>query len=390
MTTIDSILPHLNQNIKVIEPLIPKKDKRILVSLAKQTQSGVFLTQNQATLLVKILKENLNAVRSLFQDIEMIISENLWSKEFRVIQKIRKISIDSENPQYFSVEFSFNTRIKEKIVKLIPQVEGQSLTRGSKYLFLLNERNIDTIVSNFLRENFEIDEKILDFYQEIEKVKLADVRPFEILSTDNEKFKKTVENRIGTISRENLLFLQDRKIRYQYEISEKNEGKSLTAKIANRTSRRIYANPQEISFIELVKSLKELNRLPLMLIFEGHTSDKDKKTLKLLENAVSTLSLGDDIGIYFRYDKEEDKGNFNQEIAVLGYNKNLGEHTVIAGISNNKLPKFMLKSGWKPQTVITFTNSFRANKASVYCSDVDLVVYYTGTQPLDEKIHVLL
>ena len=390
MTTIDSILPHLNQNIKVIEPLIPKKDKRILVSLAKQIQSGVFLTENQGKLFVKILKENINAVRCVFQDIEMIISENLWSKDFRVIQKVRKISIDSENPTYFSVEFSFNTRIKEKIVKLIPQVEGQTLTKGSKYLFLLNERNIDIIVSNFLRENFEIDEKILNFYQEIEKVKLSSGRPFEIFSTENEKFKKIVENAVGTISTENIVLLQDRKIRYQYKIDEKISENSMAAKIANRSSRRIYANPQEIPFLELVSSLKELNRLPLMIVFEGHTPEKDKKTLKLVENAATTLELGDEIGVYFRYDKEDDKANFNQEIALLGYNKNLGEKTVIAGISNNKLPKFMLKTGWKPQTVITFTNSFRANKASIYCMDVDLVIYYTGTQPLDEKIHVLL
>ena len=109
-----------------------------------------------------------------------------------------------------------------------------------------------------------------------------------------------------------------------------------------------------------------------------------------MENVVSMLNLGNEVGIYFRYDKENDSANFNQEVALLGYNKNLGDSTVIAGISNNKLPKFMLKSGWKPQTVISFTNSFRANKASVYCMDVDLVIYYTSTQPLDEKIHVLM
>jgi hypothetical protein len=390
MTTIDSILPHINQNIKVIEPLIPKKDKRILVSLAKQTSSGVFLTENQAKLLTKILKENINAVRSLFQDIETTISDNLWSQGFRIVKKIRKISIDSENPTYFSVEFNFNTKLKEKITKILSGMSGQVLSKGSKYLFLLNEQNVYLAVSTFFRENFEIDEKIMNFYQEIEKVKSDTSHPFEIFSTKQEKLKKSVIKDVVFIAPENLLMLQDRKIRYQYEISEKIEENTLAAKIANRASRRIYADPQEIPFLELVSSLKELNRLPLMIIFEGHTSEKDKRTLKLVENAVSTLNLGDEIGIYFRYDKENDSANFNQEVALLGYNKNLGDSTVIAGISNNKLPKFMLKSGWKPQTVISFTNSFRANKASVYCMDVDLVIYYTGTQPLDEKIHVLL
>lgn len=390
MNTIDNFLPQINQNIKLLEPHIPRRDKRILVSLAKQLSSGVFLTENQAKLLVKILKENLSAVKSVIADIEQAISENLWSKDFRVVQKIRKIQLDNEYPGRFLVEFSFNTRLKEKISKLPSVLEGQMFTKGAKYFVVFNENNIFHVVSTFLKDNFEIDQKIMDFYEEIVDIKKSTTNPFEIFSTQHEKLKRNVENDVGSISSDNLLLLQDRKIRYQYEISEKFEGNSLVAKIANRESRKIYASPQEISFVDLVKSLKDLNRLPLLVIFEGHSSEKDLKILKLVENAINSLELGEEHGIYFRYDKKDDNANFNQNIALLGYNKNLGSSTVIAGITNNKLPKFMIKSGWKPNAVITFTNSFRANKASVYCMDVDLIIYYTGTQPLDEKIHVLL
>ena len=390
MPAIDSILPHLIRNIKVIEPLIAKKDKLILVSLSKQVTNGVFLTEKQANLLVKILNENISAVKLLVQDIDWIIFENSWSKSFRVVQSVRKISLSPENSSYFSVEFSFNTKLKEKFSKLFSLVDRQVIHSGAKYQFFLSERNIDLVVSTFLKNNFEIDQEILDLYREIKKIKKASGNPFEIFSTKNEKLKKIVENDVGPISKENVLLLQDRKIRHQYQIFEKNEENSLSAKIANRSSRRIYINPQEVTFLELVRSLKDLQRLPLLVVFEGHTPEKDKKTLKLVENSVTSLELGEEIGIYFRYNKNADKVYFNQEIAELGYNKNLGEQTVIAGISNNKLPKFMIKSGWKPQSVITFTNSFRANKASVYCTDVDLVVYYTNTQPLDKKIHALV
>ena len=390
MNTIDNLLPHLVQHIKAIEPLIPKKDKRILVSLAKQLTSGIFLTENQAKLLVKILKENLTAVRSVFQDVEQTITENLWSKEFRVVQKIRKIYIDEEFTNRFTVEFSFNTRLKEKITKLNSVVEGQLFSKGPKYVFMLTEANVFNVVDAFSREHFEIDEKITEIYREVEKIKKNTPNPFDIFSTMHEKLKKSVLSDAGPIDNENLVLLQDRKIRYQYEITEKIAENSLAAAIANRTSRKIYVDPQEKTFLELAQALNELKRLPLLIIFEGHGSAKDKRTLKLVENTVNTLNLGTEIGIYFRYDKADDAENFNQEIAVLGYNKNLGPSTVIAGISNNKLPKFMVKTGWKPQSVISFTNSFRANKTSVYCNDVDLVIYYTNTQPLDEKIHALL
>jgi hypothetical protein len=390
MQTIDGVLPHLNQNIKLIEPLIPKKDKRIIVSLAKQLQSGVFLTENQGKLLVKILNENISVVQPLLQNIKQTLSSNTWSKEFRVIQKVRKISIDPLSPDRFFVEFNFNTRLKDKLVKNYALIEGQVSTKGTINYFLLTENNIFLLVSLFINDGFEIDEKIMDFYRNIVEIKTSTKSPFDIFSTSNEKLKKAATEDVKILTRENLLLLQDRKIRYQYEISEQIEKKTLTEKIAHRANRRIYINPQEIPFVELVRSLVELNRFPLMLVFEGSSSEKDKNVLTLIENAVSELALTRDIGVYFRYDKEADSAGFNQEIAKLSYNKNLSGTTVIAGITNTKLPKFMIKTGWKPQTVVTFTNSFRANRTSVYCTDVDLVVYYTGTQPLDDKIHAFL
>jgi hypothetical protein len=152
----------------------------------------------------------------------------------------------------------------------------------------------------------------------------------------------------------------------------------------------VYVNPQHVSFEDLAKSLHQLNRFPALIIFEGHSPEKDTNVLLMIEAAIKTCGLTGDVGIYFRHDKSSDIQNFNHAIAERGYNKNLGDSTIIAGISNNKLPKFMIKNHWKPKTVISFTNSFRSNKSSVYCSDVDLVVYHTNTQPLDKEVHALL
>lgn len=388
MNHIDSILPHLSQHIKLIEPLIPKKDKRILVSLAKQVNGGTFLTENQAKLMVKIFKENLPAMRTLFQDIEETISENSWSKKFRVVQKIRKIYINPDNPNYFSVEFSFNTRLREKIAKIFPDTWGLHSSKGSsRHSFLLTEHNVDIVISNFLKDDFDIEQSLLDFYREITGVKSAAENPFKIFSTTHERLKSSVIKDVGIIESANLMKLQDRKIRFQYSVDDVLSSTSLAAKIANRTSRMTYLSPKTASFVELVSSLKELERLPLLIIFDGANSEKDKATLKLIEHAVTTLDLGTDIGVYFRYDKPDDAANFNQEISTLKYNKNLSNSTTIAGISNTKFPKFMLELGWKPRAVISFTNSFRANRASVYCTDVDLIIYYTAEQPFSNMLY---
>ena len=56
---------------------------------------------------------------------------------------------------------------------------------------------------------------------------------------------------------------------------------------------------------------------------------------------------------------------------------------MVAGISNNKIPKFFIKTKWYPETVISFTNSFKNNKAVVYCDKVDLIIYYCDNCPMN-------
>jgi hypothetical protein len=59
MITIDSVLTELFQlGIDKLDTRISNRDKKVLISLAKQMAVGQFLTENQSTLLIKIFKEN--------------------------------------------------------------------------------------------------------------------------------------------------------------------------------------------------------------------------------------------------------------------------------------------------------------------------------------------
>jgi hypothetical protein len=390
MSTIDSLLPLIASNIKTVEHVIPKKDKRILLSMAKQLTVGVFLTENQGNLLIKIIKENITPMTTVIPDVENTIEEPTWSKSFREVNRFKKIFISSEFPNSFVVEFSFNTRLRDKISQANQRLRGNILSLGSKYVITLTEENLSLIADLFQNDGFDVDPKISDFLQEIEEIKKNTKNPFDIFDLKSEKVKSAVEQELRIDDLTNLRLLQDRKIRYQYKNHQKIPEFSLEDQIANREGRKIFIHSEQTGFTQVVDALKKLNRLPAMLIFEGHNSVKDKKYLKLVENAVKELGIGNDIGIYFRYNKENDKEEFNHTISSLGYNKDLTGATAIAGISNNKIPKFMIKSGWKPQTVISFTSSFKSNKSYVYCSDVDLIIYYGNSQPLDEEVNAIL
>jgi hypothetical protein len=380
---IDNVNP-LKFDFDVFQP----KDRKILISFRAQLTQNVFFTERQANLLVKILKENKNRIESHVPNIEPALNDVKWSQSFRIVKKIREVFIENSNSLPLTVKFNFDRAIRDKVQMLSSRVEGKFLSiSSSEYRFSLNENNVMLLVSTLGPYKFNFDEKIQKIYQEIEKIRKNADTMFNVFSIDNPKIIKSIENDIGLISADNLLLLQDRKFRYQYKISEKIEGNSLSAKIAQRDSVKIFINKDQYTLSETIKSLVDLKRLPVLLIFEGHSNLANKNCLDLLNHALDNNDITDQIGIYFRFDSNDDHHGFNKKINELGYNKILSDQSQIVGIANNKLPKFMLKSPWRPKTVISFTNNFKSNKASVFSNMADLVIYYNTVKPLYGNIY---
>lgn len=389
MNTIDSILPIISSNIKHLERNLSKKDKRILVSFIKQVGNGYFFTENQAKLFVKIIKENINEIKLLLPDVSDYLEQNLWSKKFREIKKVRKISLSTQYPENFVVEFNFNQQLKEKMQKIMFSASG-CFTFGTKYFVPLTEENIFSVISTFEPEKFEIDEKLMKFFEEIKKIKSEGTTRFNIFQLENEKLKRIIENDAGAITKENVLMLHDRKFRYQYQIFEENHENSITSKIAFRENKNVFMKSNDFSLVDIIGSLKDLKRLPILFVFNGHSAKFDRKNLEIMKNALEFHGIDSDVGIYFRYDKKDDLEDFNNEVANLKYNKVLSDTTTVVGVSGNKLPKFMLNLKWKPKSIISFTNNFHRNKSAVYFSDVDLTIYYGASMPITDKVHVLV
>lgn len=391
MTTVDYLLKHIYQNIKIIDKLISTKDKKIITSLSNQLDQGNFLTENQAKLLVKILIENIDHISLIDATSQEIINNNHWTHQFRVIHQVRKIYLSNSIPPSIKIEFTYDKRIRTKLSNLNKSLQGNLVANGPRhYATSFSEKNIYTLVDEFKNDGFEIDEKIMDFYHEISEILKNNKSPFYVFSLENENLKKVIEDDVGPITIDNLLLLHDRKFRYQYAITEKITEKNLKNSIAQRTTPKVFVNSQKFNLHELLSSLKELHRLPLLVVFDGHDAKNDQKMLNLLADAMLQTNIDNQTGIYFRFSQEGDGNGFNKIIKDLKYNQPLTEVTTIAGIANNKIPKFMVKTGWKPKTVISFIPGFKNNKSSVYFSDVDLTVYYGDKKPLAGDIDVIV
>lgn len=391
MITTDQLLVDLyNSGIEHVDKSVPLKDKKILSSLARQVLHGNFLTENQANLLVKIFKENQSYLQLNDDANNLLITTPTWSKEFRIIEQVKKIYfINSAEPKLV-VEFTYNKKIKEILSNLSKKIQGAMQVQLKHYTVDLTEQNIHKVIKALKNHNFDIDPKLWNFYQEISKIIENSKNPFEVFSIENEKILKLLKGDVGDISTQNLMLLNDRRYAYQYTISEKNPENSLKNTIANRTSTRVYIPSQTYSLDEVVGALSELNRFPALVVFNGHDVKDCQENVKKMEKIVNSMNI-DSVGIYFRFDNNSDANkNFNTLVSTIGFNKVLDKQTKIAGIVNNKLPKFLIKSDWYPKTVISFSNNFKNNKTSLYCDAVDLIIYYNSKQPLNGDVNAIV
>lgn len=363
-TIIDNFLV---SNLDLIVSNIPVRDKRILTSLVKQLKSNIFLTENQANLILKIFKEN-----------SIEVEDEEWSKPFRKISHIRKMFIDNDK-KLIVVEFTFNKRLKAVVSELAKKAEGQVTSNLKNYTFDLTEKNVHLLLRELKNDRFDIDPVLQEYFEEISAIISENSNPFRYPSLP-ESIITALQSEISDTS--NTLLVTDRRLKYQYTMDTLIKAESLAERLATRLSPKVFVSNSTISLSELMLALNELNRFPLMFVFDPHNSTE---TLANLETIATIKDIADSMGVYFRFENVSDdntNNKFNQYIKNNKLNAVLDSSTRIVGIANNHLPKFMINNDWYPRTVISFVNNFKANKTSVFCNEVDMIIYYNKSAPI--------
>lgn len=389
MTTIDNILFKIEMHgIDCLPISISGRDKKILASMAKMIKTQEYITESQANLTVKVLRENLEHLN--FVGSELILSLKLprWSRIFKTIEKTRKISISFIENQVpvIEIEASYKKELKKAIFDLEKNREGDIFAvSDKKYHLLLTEKNLVKVVDTLKQYNFKKSQEISDIYDKIKNIDCDEIKKkFDIEHTDNERLKTLLLTDSGDNSMSDALLLQDRKIAYQYQVNKTIhdiDESSLLYKIATRKNHKIFIDNQQFSLKGIDDCLTRLNKKPMLLMFDEYNTKNCIESLKQLKNLLDETDFSGNVGIYFRFDNNGDGIEFNKLISEYGFNKKLDTDTQIAVLSNGKLPKFFLKSDWYPKTVISFTNHFRNNKTAVYCNSCDLIIYYTPSIP---------
>lgn len=383
MKTVDSFLQDIIKN-NFYQPdiLWENKDKKILESLSHQLKNGVFLTENQGNLLLKILTDYRDKLEKSTTSSLLFLESPLWSKEFRLLDIVKTIFLKKSDFSEIFIEFSYNKKIKEKLFSLTKSVYGSIVHhKNNLYSVPLTENNICLLVDTFKEYGFKFDEKLINFYKEIEEIKSKSAVTFDITKTTNVRLLEQLQEEIGSNNISSTIFLHDRKLKFQYAYTQVLEENSLKGLIAKRSDVDVYINSNSYSFKDVLSAIIDLQRFPLLIIFDYYRPDFCKKLLDQIRQTFVDLDIKEKVGIYFRLDNNLNQ-DFNTRIADLGYNTYLDSDTQLVGLSNKQLPKFLVKEGWKPKAVLCFSPSFKNTKINSYCDSVDLKICYSENKPV--------
>jgi len=389
MNTVDNlVLKIVNHSTPTIEECVSPRDARLLRSMANSITGQLFITENQSKLISKVLKENSKKITFFEEEIKTILAAPTWSRTFRQIPEVKKVQVTKnvDGNLVICVECSYSAAIRQKILTLSKNLEGfQTQSAGKVFYADLTEKNIVEIVDALSSLNFDIDEILINHYKTIKSWSKTEVEnQFLITNITHQNFHKQIASDIGLDTEATDPIIFDRSIRYQYKMEKPGKiTKNLTNSIAYRDQSKIWIDSSKHSLAEVIKSLIELKRLPVMVVFNNVDNKVSVKNLENLSNSLKENNVSNDVGIYFRLPSDDIGKMFNGIVSQNNYNKFLTDTTKVVGIQSGKIPKFFLNSPWKPMSVIFLGgDAIRHNKSAVYANCCDLIISYCEKDPL--------
>lgn len=187
-------------------------------------------------------------------------------------------------------------------------------------------------------------------------------------------------DKIGKPTIENLYLYNDKKEQaglVHFDKDDLNESiknlKPLTKKVLSRNHSLIQINKKQHPINEVLDTLMELKRFPLMVILD----EKDPlDQLVQFHNLTKNIIPTEEISVLFRKENRKEGRHFNDYVKTQKINNKLDINTKIVYINNKKIPKDLLKEVWEPECVISLGSVRHYNKIDKLIHQYDLTIHY--------------
>jgi len=377
-------------------PKIERSDYNLINILIRQLAKGVGFTDRQYALA----KQKIDHYASAFADVDIESAKNELSIPLREIDRSRWIKIvdapknsreiDKEKSPYIAVRFTFQKKLIDSLESMKRGVSNEdwSYDKIEKIHYVrYSERNLYKIVNVFKEKNFDISDQVKEIYEKLEQFKIEDYVPgvydFKIKNLP-ENGIKMLEQEVGVPTKDNLYLYRDRSLRYGLEYFDSDtllksfENLNDTAKvIANRTSRSISLQRDTVQIDDIILSLENLNRLPLLIVLPGAEAHD---VLVTMQQSIRNIIAAEDIAVMFRMDNSSESGeHFNEYLKKEKINNKLANNTKIVYTLDNKVPKPLLQSGIEIMSLLVYSSSssvYAVRKVLETYTNKDLIIHY--------------
>lgn len=380
-------------------------DASVFHSMSKQILKKKALTDRQYELLFEKLSKGFYAVQfaaeglspteyqQCLEDTRMPLREIDRSKYIKLVDKPPQIhetrrgdkGLANSNVPWIEIGFPFSKKVIYSIDSIAKKTNNYVHISGEReHYFKCEENIVYDIINEFKNKEFEIDEELMDYFKQLQHLNNHSQHYLtKVLEGRLENFHPETEKYLleqyGTPSVDNVVKYLDRSILFDIKCVDIGMRKQalenvtpLTSKIVHRCSPQILINPREWHTDEVVNSLVELDRLPLLVIVSPENALDDLKQLySSLERHVSPS----EVSVLFRLDNDTN-ARFNDFVKDQGFNTPVNQYTKVVVISKDKLPKPLFKAEWTPRSVLRLGSTRIQTKIDQWIYECDLVIHY--------------
>ncbi|HBY68030.1 MAG TPA: hypothetical protein DEG69_09875, partial [Flavobacteriaceae bacterium] len=119
-----------------------------------------------------------------------------------------------------------------------------------------------------------------------------------------------------------------------------------------------------------------------------HNDFASLELLSKMHNLLKNVVAPEEVSVMHRRKAGTDSGkNYNEYVHEQKINNALAKNTKIVYITNKKVPKPLVKSDWRPATVICMDDSRSYSKVDSFIHEFDLVFQINGQNNYWNSVH---
>ena len=343
----------------------------IYFSIYKQTVRGIGLTDRQYALVANKLSEYIeHDVSSLPTKIPLRTIDR--SKYIKLVDTADVYGPDTVHETYKSnwkwikVRFPFSKKDIVKIESIQINHSEYFHKKGShEHYYKFTPKNVHAVISVLQSRNFDIEPLVMSYFKKVEKIKNSNFNVFDYCLPDDIK-----QNIISM----DKLIIADRSLRYGYKVDNVYSD-TLLDTIAYRKDREVCLDPKKHSMQNIVETIQQLQRFPLLVLID---EDASFIQLKQIHGELSKIIENKYQSVLFRIDnKDENNCQVNDYIKDNDLNNWVDNSTKVVYIKKNKLPKVLLQTDFQPICALAKTST-RCNKnVRLYIQSLcDCILYH--------------